>query len=184
MSKNNDMLSFKEIKSTITNFSSIYCDKTPLSSETLKEIPYELNKNYISEETEEKLKNYNLITENVMNKATTNRTEQEVINHNINSYVNGNDPIRLSDAIAKDSQKGIIIYLERALDSISKASLESANSSYIECRDILTHRNNEEYQELSEEQQDFISDIYLQIANNLIGYRQEAKKLIMEKQKN
>lgn len=184
MSKTNDMLTFKEIKNTITDFNSIYCDKTPLAEETLKEIPYELNKKYISEETEEKLKNYNLITENVMNKMTTNKTEQEVINHNINSYINGKEPIRLSDAIAKDSQKGIVIYIERALDSISKASLESANSSYIECKDILVHRNTEEFQELNEEQQEFISDIYLQVANNLIGYRQEAKKLIMEKQKN
>ena len=44
--------------------------------------------------------------------APVNKAIQEVINHNINSYVNEKEPIRLSDAIAKDEQKGIVIYLE------------------------------------------------------------------------
>ena len=45
----------------------------------------------------------------------------------------------------------------------------------------MTHKNNEEYRELSDNQQEFISDVYLEVAHNLIGYRQEAKKLIKDK---
>ena len=175
-----DKITFKEIKDTELNFESINAQQTPLPIETLRQIVYQINKDYLQEETIEHLKDYNLITANIMN-APVNKAIQEVINHNINSYVNEKEPIRLSDAIAKDEQKGIVIYLERALDSINKASLESANSSYIECRDIMTHKNNEEYRELSDNQQEFISDVYLEVAHNLIGYRQEAKKLIKDK---
>ena len=175
---NDTKVTYKDYKNTYLNFAANNAIEGPLSIESIDTIVWNLNNEFLDREDEtiEKIENSHFLYQDITTTDYLQKAVDEVKNYNINSYYKEQTPIKLSDAIALESQKQVVVYLEKLLEDIRKLPQDEAINSYIELRDIIYHKNTEDYKKLSDKQQKIIESINLPVAANLYDYRKNAKQ--------
>ena len=169
-------ISYTEYRSTYLNFASKYAIEGPISYDTLNTIIYYMNSEYLDNYTIDKISDSNYVCQDNLTNDYIQKAIEELKKYNINAYYKGETPILLSDTIIIKNQIQALLYIENLLKNIKDLPQEEAINSYVELKDIILHKNLENYKFLNNKQQSLIEKIYLPVANNLFDYRNNAKQ--------
>lgn len=171
----NNNVSYKDYRSTYLKMASLFCIDGPVSVETISNLIYIINKEYLDEQTLLKISNAGYTADELSNDDIEKATD-ETIKYNITEYFKGMKPILLSDCTILDDQKQVFMYYENLINGIKELPQADAINCYIELKDTILHGNLDGYDRLNKTQQDLIGKIILSVANNIADYRKDAKQ--------
>ena len=169
-------ITFNDYKKTYLNFASVYGIEGPLSLETINTIMYYMNSEFMDNDALNKILDMDYICQDNLTTDYIAKAIEEIKNYNTNSYYKQQESIKLSDAVIMEEHKQVIKYIEDLVLKIRELPQDEAINSYIELKDIITHKSMKEYDELTFKQQKLIESIDLPVATNLFDYRKNAKQ--------